>query len=128
MNRERASAEVLDRKEATALGLGHVDLESDPAPPLQGRHASFAAEIGAHTSDPNFMMSLARGLQVTEALSARKRPSTVSQISIDTGLSRAVVRRCLHTLTQLGCTGCDDRRHFFLVSEVMWGVDIPTPR
>src|SRR6266581_2946729 len=77
----------------------------------QPQHPTFALDASAHTGDPNFMMSLARGLQVIQALAARKRPSTISQLSTETGLSRAVVRRCLHTLTHLGCTGCDDHHH-----------------
>jgi IclR family pca regulon transcriptional regulator len=91
----------------------------------RSRHQTIPSETGVHTNDPNFMMSLARGLQVAQALSWRKRPSTVSQISTDTGLSRAVVRRCLYTLTQLGCAGCNDRRRFFLIPEALWGPRAP---
>lgn len=90
-------------------------------PRPQTHHLTIPSETVARPSDPNFMMSLARGLQVTRALSARERPSTVSQLSAETGLSRGVVRRCLYTLTQLGCTACDDRRHFFLLPEALWG-------
>jgi IclR family pca regulon transcriptional regulator len=129
MSRERSSVGEVSGRPAVPPGFhpaGGASAAVIPAP-RPARQPAFALD-GAPASDPNFMMSLARGLQVTRALSARKRPSTVSQLSIDTGLSRAVVRRCLHTLTQLGCTGCDDRRHFFLLSEVLWGVDAPSLR
>ncbi len=48
------------------------------------------------------MASLARGLAVIRAFDANTRRMTISQISVRTGLSRAVVRRCLYTLEVLG--------------------------
>jgi IclR family pca regulon transcriptional regulator len=56
------------------------------------------AELG----DPNFMTSLARGLAVICAFSERRRDLGMPEISEVTGLSRACVRRCLHTLNKLG--------------------------
>jgi IclR family pca regulon transcriptional regulator len=52
--------------------------------------------------DPNFMTSLARGLAVVRAFSDLRGPQTIAQISHKTGIPRAAVRRCLHTLKQLG--------------------------
>lgn len=51
-----------------------------------------------HRGDPDFMLSLARGLQVLLAFSERKNPSSISEIARRTTLDRAVVRRCIHTL------------------------------
>ncbi len=51
-----------------------------------------------HRGDPDFMLSLARGLQVLLAFSERKSPSSGAEIARRTGLDRAVVRRCIHTL------------------------------
>lgn len=48
------------------------------------------------------MESLARGLAVLRCFAEQQQPMTVAQASGATGLSRASVRRCLHTLTQLG--------------------------
>jgi len=62
---------------------------------------SIADEIQALT-DPSFMTSLARGLAVLRAFSDHKRSLTIAQISHKTGIPRAAVRRCLHTLRQLG--------------------------
>jgi IclR family pca regulon transcriptional regulator len=58
-------------------------------------------------SDPNFMTSLARGLAVLQAFSDQRRSLTMAQISHKTGIPRASVRRCLHTLMELGYAGVD---------------------
>lgn len=62
------------------------------------------------SGDPNFMLSLARGLAVLEAFSERKRPLTISQVAQRTRLSRASVRRCLYTLQQLGYVSHEEGR------------------
>jgi IclR family pca regulon transcriptional regulator len=58
-------------------------------------------------SDPNFMLSLARGLAVLQAFSDQRRSLTIAQISHRTAIPRASVRRCLHTLIALGYAGAD---------------------
>lgn len=65
------------------------------------RPLTIAEEIDALT-DPSFMTSLARGLAVVRAFSDQRRSLTIAQISHKTGIPRAAVRRCLHTLKQLG--------------------------
>ena len=62
--------------------------------------------------DPDFMASLARGLRVIRAFSEFRRNLTISQVSQSTGLPRASVRRCLHTLCALGYVGEDNKRYF----------------
>jgi IclR family pca regulon transcriptional regulator len=86
-----------------------------------GRHEVVSSSAGRSVAtgvrregDPDFMLSLARGLQVVRALARRKFPATVSQLSLDTGLSRSVVRRCLYTLIAIGFAHRDERRHFVL--------------
>ncbi|KQY15803.1 IclR family transcriptional regulator [Massilia sp. Root133] len=69
---------------------------STPAAPL-----TIAEEIDA-LADPDFMTSLARGLAVLRAFADSRKPQTIAQISQQTGIPRAAVRRCLHTLRQLG--------------------------
>jgi IclR family pca regulon transcriptional regulator len=71
------------------------------------------------TPDGDFMTSLARGLAVMQAFSEHKRQLTVSQISMQTGISRAAVRRCLYTLVKLGFAGSHDQKHFFLAPKVL---------
>jgi IclR family pca regulon transcriptional regulator len=78
-----------------------------------------AAQLDAFIGDPNFMTSLARGLLVIQAFSQRKLNFSISQISKRTGLSRASVRRCLHTLSKLGFAGTDDGRNFHLCPRVL---------
>lgn len=68
--------------------------------------SSIADEIDALT-DPDFMTSLARGLAVIRAFSDSRKPQTIAQISQQTGIPRAAVRRCLHTLKQLGYVGAE---------------------
>jgi IclR family pca regulon transcriptional regulator len=72
-------------------------------PAIQGEspERTIAEEIDALT-DPSFMTSLARGLAVLRAFGDSRRPLTIAQISQKTGIPRAAVRRCLHTLKQLG--------------------------
>ncbi|WP_246542415.1 IclR family transcriptional regulator domain-containing protein [Collimonas antrihumi] len=48
------------------------------------------------------MTSLARGLAVVQAFSDSRKPQTIANISQKTGIPRAAVRRCLHTLRELG--------------------------
>ncbi|MBW4051594.1 MAG: helix-turn-helix domain-containing protein [Proteobacteria bacterium] len=61
--------------------------------------------------DPDFMTSLARGLHVIRAFSGIDRRLTIADVSRATGLTRAVVRRCLYTLRELGYAGTDGRAY-----------------
>lgn len=61
--------------------------------------------------DPDFMTSLARGLSVIRAFSQQQRHQTIAEISTRTGITRAAVRRCLHTLERLGYVMAGDRRY-----------------
>jgi len=81
--------------------------QRDGAAPEAATDESLANE-GA--SDPNFMTSLARGLQVLRAFSEYRRQLTIAQVSQATGMSRAAARRCLYTLQKLGYVAEDDRR------------------
>jgi IclR family pca regulon transcriptional regulator len=78
---------------------------ADTAPAAE-RSLSIAEEIDALT-DPSFMTSLARGLAVIRAFADSRRSLTIAQISQKTGIPRAAVRRCLHTLRQLGYADAD---------------------
>src|SRR4030095_6006592 len=68
--------------------------------------------------DPDFMTSLARGLHVIRAFTGFARRLTLAEGSRATGLTRAVVRRCLYTLRELGYAGTDGRT-FFLLPKVL---------
>jgi len=78
-----------------------------------------AARLDQFSGDPNFMTSLARGLAVIQAFSQQSLHLSITQLSKRTGLSRASVRRCLHTLSKLGFAGSDDGRTFYLLPRVL---------
>ncbi|WP_413457852.1 IclR family transcriptional regulator C-terminal domain-containing protein [Herbaspirillum huttiense] len=82
------------------------DQEAAASAPEAERELTIAEEIDALT-DPSFMTSLARGLAVIRAFSDSRRSLTIAQISQKTGIPRAAVRRCLHTLKQLGYADSD---------------------
>ena len=67
-----------------------------------------------HPGDPNFMTSLARGLDVIRGFSRERRHMSISQLSHKTGIPRAAVRRCLYTLRELGYVECADGRNYAL--------------
>ena len=52
--------------------------------------------------DPDFMLSLARGLAAIRAFGGGEPQLSVADVARLAGLSRASARRCLHTLTVLG--------------------------
>jgi IclR family pca regulon transcriptional regulator len=81
--------------------------------------ASLAAKLDQFCGDPNFMTSLARGLLVIQAFSQQSLHLSIAQLSKRTGLPRASVRRCLHTLSKLGFAGSDDGRTFYLRPRVL---------
>ena len=64
----------------------------------KGLSDSFAA----HSGNPDFMLSLARGLQVIESFEGHLEGRSILEISQSTGLSRASIRRILLTLELLG--------------------------
>jgi len=94
--------------------------EGGPAQQLSAESTvSLAAQLDEFSGDPNFMTSLARGLLVIQAFSQRRPQLSISQLSKRTGLSRASVRRCLHTLSKLGFARTDDGRNFYLRPRIL---------
>jgi IclR family pca regulon transcriptional regulator len=63
---------------------------------------SWGSDFAAFEGNPDFVLSLARGLRIIESFEGRTEGQTVAEISRHTGLSRAVVRRFLITLELLG--------------------------
>ncbi len=60
--------------------------------------------------DTEFVQSLERGLAVIRAFGAEHPELTLSEVARITGLTRAAVRRFLHTLVDLGYLRTDGRR------------------
>jgi IclR family pca regulon transcriptional regulator len=54
------------------------------------------------SGDPDFMLSLARGLSVIRAFAEGRQHLSVAEVARLTNLSRAAARRCLYTLAVLG--------------------------
>lgn len=59
-------------------------------------------ELVGFAGDPDFMMSLGRGLLVLRLLAGGERPMSIADVSRRCDLSRAAARRCIYTLCQLG--------------------------
>jgi len=59
-------------------------------------------DFSEYEGNPDFVLSLARGLTVVEAFAGRPDGATVADLANATGLSRAAVRRLLITLETLG--------------------------
>lgn len=90
-----------------------------PAPPQdRGLAHELMQQIQDNQGDPDFMTSLGRGLAVLSVFSQHPREVTMSQISSDTGISRAAVRRVLYTLEKLGYVG-EQGRGFVLLPRVL---------
>jgi IclR family pca regulon transcriptional regulator len=85
---------------------------ASPRTPTAPRAPAATADDGLNRGgDPDFMTSLARGLYVIRAFSGVDRRLTIADVSRATGLTRAVVRRCLYTLKELGYAATDGRTY-----------------
>jgi IclR family transcriptional regulator, pca regulon regulatory protein len=65
--------------------------------------------LGGFEGNPDFVLSLARGLKVIEAFEGSTGGLSTAEISRRTGLSRAAARRLLMTLELLGYAESDER-------------------
>jgi len=70
-----------------------------------------AGDFAAFGGDPNFVLSLARGLKVIEAFQGHTEGQSVADIARRTKLSRAAVRRLLITLEFLGYAESNGRAY-----------------
>ncbi len=61
-----------------------------------------SSEFSPYAGNPDFVLSLARGLRVIESFEGHQDGRSIVEIAHSTGLSRAAVRRLLHTLELLG--------------------------
>jgi IclR family pca regulon transcriptional regulator len=72
----------------------------------------------AAAGDRDFVTALERGLAVIQAFTNQSRQMSISQVSYKTGLTRAAVRRYLHTLTVLGYANCHDGTRYSLSAKI----------
>jgi IclR family pca regulon transcriptional regulator len=100
--------------------VSRVQIVLNPKAPPRGSRPFIAPRAPAtpgpdealyRCGDPDFMTSLARGLHVIRAFSGVDRRLTIADVSRATGLTRAVVRRCLYTLRELGYAATDGRTY-----------------
>ena len=88
----------------------HTGMQSDPQL-AAGRADTVhsAISLDGFEGNPDFVLSLARGLNVIEAFEGNTDGLSTAEVSRRTGLSRAAVRRLLITLELLGYAESDDR-------------------
>jgi IclR family pca regulon transcriptional regulator len=86
-------------------------LSSVTVEPSQTEELEFAGEFSAFEGDPNFVLSLARGLRVIEAFEGHTEGQSVADVARATGFSRAAVRRSLTTLEELGYAESNGRTY-----------------
>jgi IclR family transcriptional regulator, pca regulon regulatory protein len=71
----------------------------------------WGADLAVHEGNPDFVLSLARGLRVIEAFDGRPQGLSIADIARTTELSRAAVRRLLITLELLGYIEATGRKY-----------------
>ncbi|HUE43206.1 MAG TPA: IclR family transcriptional regulator C-terminal domain-containing protein [Candidatus Sulfotelmatobacter sp.] len=71
----------------------------------------WGADLAVHEGNPDFVLSLARGLRVIEAFDSRPEGLSIADIARATELSRAAVRRLLITLELLGYIEATGRKY-----------------
>jgi IclR family pca regulon transcriptional regulator len=71
----------------------------------------WGAELSAHEGNPDFVLSLARGLRVIETFEGCPQGLSIAEIARATELSRAAVRRLLITLELLGYIEASARKY-----------------
>jgi IclR family pca regulon transcriptional regulator len=80
-----------------------------------------SSELDGFGGDPDFMLSLARGLLIFRAFADRREKLTVAQIATATGLKRSTAYRCLYTLTRLGYLANEGNQFTPRVSTLLLG-------
>ena len=86
--------------------------------PDQMQSRQTASTLEHHAGNPNFVLSLARGLRVIESFEGHTEGRSNGEIAQATGLSRAAVRRLLLTLEMLGYVE-SSRRDYRLKTRVL---------
>ncbi len=71
----------------------------------------WGADLAVHEGNPDFVLSLARGLRVIEAFDRQPQGLSIADIARATQLSRAAVRRLLITLELLGYIEANGRKY-----------------
>ena len=83
----------------------------NPPQTLSPIRTRWGSELAVHEGNPDFVLSLARGLRVIECFASHPDCLTIAEISRATALSRAAVRRLLITLELLGYIDANARKY-----------------
>ena len=81
---------------------GKISAAARGSRPSAPRRQTAATAPRAAGADPDYMLSLERGLAVIRAFGAGRGTLSVAEVAREVGISRAAARRCLHTLSVLG--------------------------
>jgi IclR helix-turn-helix domain len=94
------------------MSITQITIEQSPSPQmLSPFRTRWGSELAVHEGNPDFVLSLARGLRVIACLESYPGGLSIAEISRSTALSRAAVRRLLITLELLGYIEADARRY-----------------
>ncbi len=101
---------------STQSAAPQIVLEAPPSLPSAAALTSrfrtrWGADLAVHEGNPDFVLSLARGLSVIEAFDSRPEGLSIADIARATELSRAAVRRLLITLELLGYIEANGRKY-----------------
>src|SRR6202042_581210 len=105
-----------DEKMSTQSAAPQIALEVPPSLPSAASLTSrfrtrWGTDLAVHEGNPDFVLSLARGLRVIEAFDGHPQGLSIADISRATELSRAAVRRLLITLELLGYIESNGRKY-----------------
>jgi IclR family pca regulon transcriptional regulator len=101
---------------STQSAAPQIAMEVPPSVPSAAALTSrfrtrWGADLAVHEGNPDFVLSLARGLSVIEAFDSRPEGLSIADIARATELSRAAVRRLLITLELLGYIEANGRKY-----------------
>ncbi len=101
---------------STQSAAPQIALEVPPSLPSAAALTSrfrtrWGTDLAVHEGNPDFVLSLARGLRVIEVFDSRPEGLSIADIARATELSRAAVRRLLITLELLGYIEANGRKY-----------------
>jgi IclR helix-turn-helix domain len=94
------------------MSTTQITIEQSPSPQmLSPFRTRWGNDLAVHEGNPDFVLSLARGLKVIACFEGHPGGLTIAEISRTTALSRAAVRRLLITLELLGYIEANARKY-----------------
>jgi IclR family transcriptional regulator, pca regulon regulatory protein len=103
MDRSGANARACTFAPGRTMDFSRNPVKRTQSSPAQSRSRPRGTAVEP-AGDPDYMLSLARGLSVLRAFGEGRAHLSVGDAAKLTGMSRAAARRCLYTLSKLGYT------------------------